>query len=54
MIGMVAFGWATDKLGAQASLIGMTAIFGITAVSLILLRQFGDLRPSHAAAKKSG
>jgi DHA3 family macrolide efflux protein-like MFS transporter len=53
MIGMVAFGWTTDRLGAKVSLIGMTAIFGITAVSLILLRQFGDLRPSHAVAKKS-
>jgi hypothetical protein len=39
MIGMVAFGWATDRdwgLGAHASLIGMTAIFGITAAALLL------------------
>jgi MFS transporter, DHA3 family, macrolide efflux protein len=52
MIGMVAFGWAADRLGAHASLIGMTAIFGITAVALLLLRQFGDLRPIHADSRK--
>jgi MFS family permease len=51
MIGMVAFGWATDKLGPQTSLLGMATIFWVTGGATLLLRQFGDLQP---AAKSGG
>jgi len=42
MIGMVAFGWTTDRLGPHTSLLGMTAVFGMTAGATLLLWQFGD------------
>lgn len=43
MIGMVAFGWATDRLGPQISLLGMAAIFWLTAAAALALWQFGDV-----------
>lgn len=43
MIGMVGFGWTTDRLGPQVSLFGMAAIFWITAAASLLLWKFGDL-----------
>jgi MFS transporter, DHA3 family, macrolide efflux protein len=43
MIGMVAFGWATDRLGPQISLFGMAAIFWLTAAASLALWKFGDV-----------
>ena len=43
MIGMVAFGWTTDRLGPQVSLFGMAVIFWLTATAALLLWKFGDL-----------
>ncbi|HJU05612.1 MAG TPA: MFS transporter [Nitrospiraceae bacterium] len=56
MIGMVAFGWATDRLGSQTSLLGMAAIFWLTAAATLLLWKFGDLsklesEPSHRSRR---
>jgi MFS family permease len=42
MIGMVAFGWTTDRLGPRISLLGMATIFAMTAGASLLLWQFGD------------
>jgi DHA3 family macrolide efflux protein-like MFS transporter len=44
MIGMVAFGWVTDRLGPQISLFGMAGIFLATATATGLLWKFGDWR----------
>ena len=44
MIGMVAFGWVTDRLGPETSLLGMAAIFSLTAAASLLLRKFGKLK----------
>ena len=52
MIGMVAFGWTTDRLGPQISLLGMATIFGLTAGASLLLWQFGDLK-SRSSEKSS-
>jgi MFS family permease len=52
MIGMVAFGWTTDRLGAHASLFGMAAIFWLTAVAILLLWQFGDVSAMQSGSKK--
>jgi len=49
MIGMVAFGWATDRLGPQISLLGMAAIFWLTAAASLALWKFADM-----SAVKSG
>jgi MFS transporter, DHA3 family, macrolide efflux protein len=46
MLGMVAFGWGTDRLGPQVSLGAMAVIFWLTAVILVLLRQFAGLEHS--------
>ena len=43
MLGMVAFGWGTDRLGPQVSLVGMAVVFWMTAGISLLLRQFADL-----------
>ena len=43
MIGMVAFGWATDRLGPQISLFGMAAIFWLTAAASLALWKFADM-----------
>jgi DHA3 family macrolide efflux protein-like MFS transporter len=43
MIGMVAFGWVTDRLGPQISLFGMAAIFWLTAAASLALWKFGDV-----------
>ena len=43
MLGMVAFGWATDRLGAQVSLVAMAVIFWLTAMISLLLRQFANV-----------
>ena len=43
MIGMVAFGWSTDRLGPQMSLFGMAAIFSITAGVSLVLWKIGNL-----------
>ena len=42
MLGMVGFGWTADRLGPVVSLLGMTAVFTVTAGITLLLRQFGD------------
>ena len=34
MLSMVAFGWTADRLGPHMSLLGMTAVFGVTASEL--------------------
>ncbi|WP_447979360.1 MFS transporter [Candidatus Nitrospira bockiana] len=56
MIGMVAFGWVTDRLGPETSLLGMAAIFWLTAGASVLLWKFGDLSQvkSGAAAGSAG
>jgi MFS transporter, DHA3 family, macrolide efflux protein len=43
MLGMVIFGWTTDRLGPQISLFGMGGILWATAAALLLLRKYGDL-----------
>jgi MFS family permease len=61
MIGMVAFGWTTDRLGPQVSLFGMAIIFWVTAAASFLLWKFGDLthvqsgsdQESRAASRRS-
>jgi MFS family permease len=45
MVGMVAFGWVTDRLGPESSLFGMAAVFLVTATATLLLWKFGDLNP---------
>jgi DHA3 family macrolide efflux protein-like MFS transporter len=55
MIGMVAFGWATDRLGPQISLLGMAATFWLTAAASFLLWKFGDLSKLQSdSSQKSG
>jgi MFS family permease len=54
MIGMVAFGWTTDRLGPQISLFGMAAIFWLTAVASILLWKFGDLSYVKSGSDQEG
>jgi MFS family permease len=46
MLGMVAFGWATDRLGPQVSLVAMAVILWLTAIISLLLRQFANLGAS--------
>lgn len=43
MIGMVAFGWVTDRLGPQISLFGMAAVFWLTAAASLMLWRFADM-----------
>ena len=54
MIGMVAFGWTTDRLGAPTTLLGMAAIFWVTAAASLLLWKFGDLGRLKAGADRTG
>jgi MFS transporter, DHA3 family, macrolide efflux protein len=54
MIGMVAFGWVTDRLGPQISLFGMAAIFFLTACSTLLLWKFGELKSESGKSAASG
>jgi MFS family permease len=42
MLGMVGFGWTADRLGPVMSLLGMTAVFAVTAGVTLLLWRFGD------------
>ena len=42
MLGMVGFGWMADRLGPVMSLMGMTAVFAITAGVTLLLGRFGE------------
>ena len=42
MLGMVGFGWTADRLGPVMSLLGMTAVFAMTAIVTLLLRRFGE------------
>ena len=42
MIGMVLFGWVTDRVGPQMSLLGMGVILWVTATASLLLWNFGD------------
>ena len=42
MIGMVLFGWVTDRVGPQMSLFGMGVILWVTATASLLLWNFGD------------
>jgi MFS transporter, DHA3 family, macrolide efflux protein len=42
MLGMVGFGWTADRLGPVMSLMGMTAVFAVTAGVTLLLGRFGD------------
>jgi MFS transporter, DHA3 family, macrolide efflux protein len=42
MIGMVLFGWVTDRVGPQTSLLGMGVILWVTATASLLLWNFGD------------
>lgn len=44
MIGMVLFGWVTDRVGPQTSLLGMGVILWVTATASVLLWKFGDLK----------
>ncbi|HET7058003.1 MAG TPA: MFS transporter [Nitrospiraceae bacterium] len=44
MIGMVLFGWVTDRVGPQTSLLGMGVILWVTATASLLLWKFGDLK----------
>jgi MFS transporter, DHA3 family, macrolide efflux protein len=44
MIGMVLFGWITDHVGPQVSLLGMGVILWMTATASLLLWNFGDLK----------
>ena len=48
MVGMVAFGWGTDRLGARVTLVAMAAVFWLTGLVLVLLRQFASLEDSNA------
>jgi MFS family permease len=52
MIGMVAFGWATDRLGAPTSLFGMAVIFWLTTVAILLLWKFGDVNAAQSGSKQ--
>ena len=54
MIGMVGFGWTTDRLGPQVSLFGMAAIFWLTAAATLLLLKFGDLRHVKSGSDQEG
>ena len=54
MVGMVGFGWTTDRLGPQVSLFGMAAIFWVTAVASLLLWKFGDLSQVKAGSAEQG
>lgn len=54
MVGMVAFGWTTDRLGPQISLFGMAAIFWVTAAASLLLWKFGDLSQVKSGADQEG
>lgn len=54
MIGMVAFGWTTDRLGAPISLLGMAAIFWLTAAASLLLWKFGDLSQVKSGSDQEG
>jgi MFS family permease len=42
MLGMVGFGWTADRLGPVMSLLGMTAVFAMTAIVTLLLWRFGQ------------
>jgi MFS family permease len=44
MIGMVLFGWVTDRVGPQTSLFGTGGILWVTATASLLLWKFGDLK----------
>ena len=46
MVGMVAFGWGTYRLGPQVTLVAMAVIFWLTGLVLVLLRQFASLEDS--------
>jgi MFS family permease len=54
MIGMVAFGWTTDRLGPQVSLFGMAVIFWLTATAALLLWKFGDLSHVKSGSDQKG
>jgi MFS family permease len=54
MVGMVGFGWTTDRLGPQVSLFGMAAIFWVTAAASLLLWKFGDLSQVKAGSDEQG
>lgn len=54
MIGMVAFGWTTDRLGAPISLLGMAAIFWLTAAASLLLWKFGDVSQVKSGSDQEG
>lgn len=54
MIGMVAFGWTTDRLGAPISLLGMAAIFWATAAASLLIWKFGDLSQVKSGSEQEG
>jgi MFS transporter, DHA3 family, macrolide efflux protein len=54
MIGMVAFGWTTDRLGPQISLFGMAAIFWLTAAAALALWQFGDVSQIKSGSDQQG
>jgi MFS transporter, DHA3 family, macrolide efflux protein len=54
MIGMGAFGWTTDRLGAPISLLGMAAIFWLTAAASLLLWKFGDLSQVKSGSDQEG
>jgi MFS family permease len=46
MIGMVAFGWGTDKLGPHVSLLAMAGILWLTGCATVALWRFGNLSPA--------
>jgi MFS family permease len=54
MIGMVAFGWTTDRLGPQISLFGMAAVFWLTAAASLALWKFADLSQVKSGADQQG
>jgi MFS family permease len=48
MLGMVGFGWTADRLGPVMSLLGMTAVFAVTAGVTLLLWRLGEWKSQTA------
>jgi len=54
MIGMVAFGWTTDRLGPQISLFGMAGVFWLTAAAALALWKFADMSQVKSGTDQQG
>ena len=48
VLGMVGFGWTADRLCPVMSLLGMTAVFVLTAGVTLLLSCFGEWASQHS------